>query len=73
MPKFVHIDIAADDPRRAVDFFSKVFGWSARKLEGPVPYWLLSTSLSSKDELACFIRRSLGCDSKDGDEAVGFA
>jgi hypothetical protein len=24
-------------------------------------------------QLACFIRRSLGCDSKDGDEAVGFA
>ena len=23
--------------------------------------------------LARFIRRSLGCDSKDGDEAVGFA
>jgi hypothetical protein len=25
------------------------------------------------EELARFIRRSLGCDSKDGDEAVGFA
>jgi hypothetical protein len=26
-----------------------------------------------QSQLACFIRRSLGCDSKDGDEAVGFA
>jgi predicted enzyme related to lactoylglutathione lyase len=48
----VHIDISADDPQRAVDFFSKVFGWSAQKLEGPVPYWLLSPSPSSGDELA---------------------
>jgi predicted enzyme related to lactoylglutathione lyase len=52
MPKFVHIDIAADDPQRAADFFSKVFGWSVQKLEGPIPYWLLSTSPSSKDESA---------------------
>jgi predicted enzyme related to lactoylglutathione lyase len=50
MPKFVHIDIAADDPQRAADFFSKVFGWSAQKLDGPVPYWLLRPS--SEDQTA---------------------
>jgi predicted enzyme related to lactoylglutathione lyase len=52
MPQFVHIDIAADDPRRAVDFFAKVFGWSVQKLEGPVPYWLFGPSLSSKGKSA---------------------
>lgn len=40
MPKFVHIDIATDDPERAAGFYEKVFGWGVRKLEGPVPYWL---------------------------------
>jgi hypothetical protein len=44
MPKFVHIDIAADDPERAAGFYEKVFGWTVRKLEGPVPYWLIATS-----------------------------
>ena len=44
MPKFVHIDIAADDPERAAGFYEKVFGWGVRKLEGPVPYWLISPS-----------------------------
>lgn len=44
MPKFVHIDIAADDPERAAGFYEKVFGWAVRKLEGPVPYWLIATS-----------------------------
>lgn len=50
MPKFVHIDIAADDPQRAADFFSKVFGWSAQELDGLVPYWLLRPS--PKDQTA---------------------
>ena len=44
MPKFVHIDIAADDPERAAGFYEKVFGWGVRKLEGPVPYWLINPS-----------------------------
>lgn len=44
MPKFVHIDISADDPERAGRFYSRVFGWNVAKFEGPVPYWLVSTS-----------------------------
>ncbi|MFZ2099098.1 MAG: VOC family protein [Oricola sp.] len=44
MPKFVHIDIAADDPERAAGFYHEVFGWNIRKFEGPMPYWLVSTS-----------------------------
>jgi hypothetical protein len=43
MPNFVHIDIAADDPERATRFYERVFGWKIQKLEGPVPYWLIST------------------------------
>lgn len=44
MPKFIHIDIAADDPERAGRFYSDVFGWTVHKLDGPIPYWLVSTS-----------------------------
>lgn len=43
MPKFVHIDITADDPERATGFYRNVFGWKIDKLEGPDPYWLLGT------------------------------
>lgn len=42
MPKFVHIDISADDPDRAAKFYQSVFGWQVQKLEGPVPYWLVA-------------------------------
>lgn len=48
MPKFVHIDISADDPQRAADFYAKVFGWSVLKLEGPPPYWLIEPPESSE-------------------------
>jgi hypothetical protein len=57
MPKFVHIDIAADNPERAAGFYEKVFGWSIRKLEGPVPYWLIATSDDPADLGAGIARR----------------
>lgn len=46
MPRFIHMDIAADDPERAVEFYAKVFGWQARKLEGAEPYWLIRATSS---------------------------
>lgn len=44
MPKFVHMDISADNPERAANFYRTVFGWEVTKQEGPVPYWLVATS-----------------------------
>jgi uncharacterized protein len=43
MPRVVHFELAADDPTRAVDFYSKVFGWQIQKWEGPQDYWLIQT------------------------------
>lgn len=42
MPKFVHIDISADQPERAAAFYRQAFGWVVTRLEGPMPYWLLT-------------------------------
>jgi len=50
MPSFIHIDIAADDPERAGRFYEKVFGWTIQKLEGPTPYWLISTATSQEQD-----------------------
>lgn len=50
MPRFIHIDIAADEPERAVDFYTRVFGWEAQKLEGPVPYWLIRATSAGADD-----------------------
>ena len=43
MPRVIHFDISADNPDRAVKFYSSVFGWKIEKWAGPVEYWLVTT------------------------------
>lgn len=43
MPKVIHFELPADDPKRAIAFYEKVFGWTITKWEGPFDYWLIST------------------------------
>lgn len=43
MPRVVHFEIHAEQPERAVAFYSQIFGWDIQKWEGPMPYWLVST------------------------------
>ena len=40
MSKVIHFELPADDPRRAIAFYEKVFGWTISKWEGPMDYWL---------------------------------
>lgn len=57
MPNFVHIDIAADDPERATRFYQRVFGWNIQKLEGPTPYWLISTGSGTTQAVGAGVAR----------------
>ena len=42
--RVVHFEIHADDPQRAMDFYTKIFGWKFTKWEGsPTDYWMLET------------------------------
>jgi predicted enzyme related to lactoylglutathione lyase len=43
MPRVIHFEINADQPERAVKFYSEVFGWKIQKWEGPMDYWLVYT------------------------------
>ena len=43
MPRPVHFEFSVEDPERATAFYSKVFGWSFQKWDGPMPYWLVTT------------------------------
>jgi len=43
MNRVVHFEINADQPERAAQFYSRVFGWKIQKWDGPVDYWLAST------------------------------
>lgn len=43
MPRVIHFEISADEPARALKFYSDVFGWDGRKWGGPDDYWLVTT------------------------------
>jgi uncharacterized protein len=43
MPRISYLDFSADDPERAVSFYSKVFGWQVNKWDGPLEYWEIKT------------------------------
>jgi hypothetical protein len=43
MPRVIHFEIHAENPERAVKFYSTVLGWEFTKWEGPMPYWLIKT------------------------------
>ncbi len=40
----IYFEIQADDPARAIGFYSKAFDWKFAKVEGaPIPYWSIET------------------------------
>jgi uncharacterized protein len=43
MPRVVHFEIHAENPERAVRFYSALFSWEFTKWAGPQDYWLIKT------------------------------
>src|SRR5215469_10853850 len=44
MNSAAYFEIQADDPERAIDFYTAVFGWGFTKVKGlPIDYWLIQT------------------------------
>jgi predicted enzyme related to lactoylglutathione lyase len=43
MSRIIHFEIPADNPDRAIAFYTAAFGWTFKKWEGPMPYWLITT------------------------------
>jgi predicted enzyme related to lactoylglutathione lyase len=40
----IYFEIQADDPKRALDFYSRVFEWKVSEVKGlPIPYWTIET------------------------------
>ena len=46
MPRPIHFEIPAENPQRAIDFYTKVFGWTIKKWDGPMEYWMITTGKS---------------------------
>ena len=40
----IYFEIQADDPKRAIDFYSRVFEWKFSEVKGlPISYWTIET------------------------------
>lgn len=48
MDRVVHFEIEADKPERAVNFYTRVFGWDIKKWDGPMEYLLVVTGPNEK-------------------------
>ena len=46
--RVIHFEIPADDPQRAVDFYTRVFDWKFQKWAGPQDYWLITTGANQE-------------------------
>jgi predicted enzyme related to lactoylglutathione lyase len=58
MPRVIHFEIPADNPDRAVQFYSNVFGWTFQKWTVPQDYWLVSTGDNGPGINGGLLRRS---------------
>jgi predicted enzyme related to lactoylglutathione lyase len=58
MPRVIHFEIPADNPDRAVQFYTKIFGWTFQKWDGPQDYWLVSTGDKGPGINGGLLRRS---------------
>jgi predicted enzyme related to lactoylglutathione lyase len=43
MPRVTHFGIHASDAERAIQFYTRVFGWQFVKWEDPIDYWTIKT------------------------------
>lgn len=43
MSRVMHFEIHAENPERAIKFYSHAFGWTFTKWDGPMPYWVIVT------------------------------
>ncbi len=49
MPRVDYFEINADDPKRAMNFYEGVFGWSFERWKGPFEYWLARTGREGEE------------------------
>lgn len=70
MARVVHFEIHADDPERAVKFYTDSFNWQIQKWEGPADYWLIKTGEESEGGIDGGLLRRQGV--IDGEAVIAY-
>ena len=73
MPRVIHFEIHADDPDRAVMFYSTVFGWHFTKWNGPQDYWLVRTGGHEQPGIDGGLMRRMGPPPAEGQSLNSYA
>jgi uncharacterized protein len=60
MPRVSHFEIHADNPDRAIQFYTGLFGWQFQKWDGPMPYWLVTTGPDSEPGINGGLMKRMG-------------
>jgi predicted enzyme related to lactoylglutathione lyase len=70
MARVVHFEVHADDPERAIGFYSSVFGWTFTKYGGRVDYWLITTGPDGEPRINGGMVRRMG--TIDGQAVIAY-
>jgi uncharacterized protein len=70
MPRVVHFEVHAEDPERAVRFYSTLFGWSFQNWGGPMDYWLITTGPDDQPGINGGMMRRMGA--IDGQAVIAY-
>ena len=71
MNKVVHFEIVAIDPNRAIEFYTKVFGWEIKKAEGEMDYWMvIACPHNTPGAINGGLRKEMGTDKKEMTKSV---
>ena len=73
MSRPVHFEIHADDPERAVKFYTDVFGWSFNRWDDAEPaYWLISTGPDEAPGINGGLMKRMGPPPEEGQPVSSF-
>jgi predicted enzyme related to lactoylglutathione lyase len=66
MGRVIHFEIHAEDPERAIKFYTELLGWKFQKWDGPMPYWLVTTGSDGQPGINGGLMRRMGPAPTDG-------
>ncbi len=71
MPRVVHFEIHAENPERAVAFYTKMFGWTITRWD-VAEYWMINTGPDSQPGIHGGLLRRRGPAPADGQAVNAF-
>lgn len=66
MPRPIHFEIHAENPDRAIKFYTDLFSWQFQKWDGPMPYWLITTGPNEEPGINGGLMKRMGPPPTDG-------